>query len=63
MSAVDVLLAFCELAGAKIPEGYVTDGMSQVAVFKGEANFDADQAATLEDGRRCHAARKAGRQK
>ena len=37
ISAVDLLPTFCELAGATPPEGYVADGLSQVAVLKGEA--------------------------
>ncbi|MFK7817761.1 MAG: N-acetylgalactosamine-6-sulfatase, partial [Planctomycetaceae bacterium] len=27
---------FCEVAGAKLPEGYVSDGVSQVQVLKGK---------------------------
>ena len=37
ISAVDLLPAFRELAGAKIPEGHAPDGLSQVPVVKGEA--------------------------
>ncbi|MCB1212283.1 MAG: sulfatase-like hydrolase/transferase, partial [Verrucomicrobiales bacterium] len=35
ISAVDLLPTFCELAGAKMPEGYQPDGISQVAVLNG----------------------------
>lgn len=35
ISAVDLLPTFCELAGAKLPEGYAPDGVSQVAALKG----------------------------
>ncbi len=37
ISAVDLLPTFCDLTGAKTPEGYHPDGISQVAVLKGEA--------------------------
>jgi arylsulfatase A-like enzyme len=35
VSAVDLLPTFCELAGAKLPEGYVPDGVSQVDALTG----------------------------
>ena len=35
ISAVDLLPTFCELAGAKFPEGYQPDGRSQVATLLG----------------------------
>ena len=35
LSAVDVLPTFVELAGAKVPEGYVSDGESIVSALKG----------------------------
>jgi N-acetylgalactosamine-6-sulfatase len=35
ISAVDLLPTFCELAGAKLPNSYQPDGLSQVAVLKG----------------------------
>lgn len=35
ISAVDLLPTFCELAGAKLPESYRPDGVSQVAVLMG----------------------------
>jgi len=38
LSAVDLLPTFCEIAGAKPPSGYVPDGVSQVAAFKGRAS-------------------------
>ena len=37
ISAVDLLPTLCELTGAKMPEGYLPDGISQVAVLKGQA--------------------------
>lgn len=37
ISAVDLLPTFCELAGAELPAAYAPDGVSQVAVLKGEA--------------------------
>ena len=37
ISAVDLLPTFCEVAGAKPPEGYMPDGISQVEVLKGKA--------------------------
>ncbi len=36
ISAVDLLPTFCEIAGADLPDSYVGDGVSQVAVLKGE---------------------------
>ncbi|MDF1826176.1 MAG: sulfatase-like hydrolase/transferase [Verrucomicrobiales bacterium] len=36
ISAVDLLPTFSELAGAALPDGYEPDGVSQVAVLKGE---------------------------
>lgn len=36
LSAVDLLPTFCEIAGAKLPEGYVPDGVSQVKALVGE---------------------------
>ena len=35
ISAVDLLPTFCEIAGAKLPEGYNSDGLSQVNALKG----------------------------
>lgn len=35
ISAVDLLPTFCELAGARLPEGYRPDGISQVATLLG----------------------------
>jgi len=37
ISAVDLLPTFCELAGAPLPDSYKPDGISQVAVLKGNA--------------------------
>jgi arylsulfatase A-like enzyme len=37
ISAVDLLPTFCEIAGAKLPDGYRPDGVSQVAVLKGKS--------------------------
>lgn len=37
MAAVDLLPTFCEIAGAKYPEGYEPDGESILAAIKGEA--------------------------
>lgn len=37
ISAVDLLPTFCEIAGAKVPAAHQPDGVSQVAVMKGEA--------------------------
>jgi len=36
ISAVDLLPTFCEIAGAKLPEGYQPDGLSQVGTLKGQ---------------------------
>jgi arylsulfatase A-like enzyme len=36
ISAVDLLPTFCEVAGVDLPETYVPDGLSQVAVLKGK---------------------------
>ena len=36
ISAVDLLPTFCEIAGVELPAGYTPDGVSQVAVLKGE---------------------------
>ena len=36
MSAVDLLPTFCEIAGAKLPESYKPDGISQVNTLKGK---------------------------
>ncbi|MCM8531601.1 MAG: sulfatase-like hydrolase/transferase, partial [Lentisphaeraceae bacterium] len=35
ISAVDLLPTFCEIAGAKLPDDYVPDGISQVAALNG----------------------------
>jgi len=35
LSAVDLLPTFCELAGAKTPDGYKSDGLSQVKALMG----------------------------
>lgn len=35
ISAVDLLPTFCELAGARLPEGYQPDGLSQIDILKG----------------------------
>lgn len=37
ISAVDILPTFCDIAGAELPENYNTDGVSQLATFKGAA--------------------------
>ena len=37
ISAVDLLPTFCEIAEAQLPEDYVPDGVSRVAVLQGEA--------------------------
>ena len=37
ISAVDLLPTFCELAGAKLPNSYQPDGLSQVATLRGRA--------------------------
>jgi len=37
ISAVDLLPTFCELAGARPPDGYQPDGISQVTTLKGNA--------------------------
>ncbi len=36
ISAVDLLPTFCEIAGAKLPDGYQPDGVSQVAALMGK---------------------------
>jgi arylsulfatase A-like enzyme len=36
LSAVDLLPTFCEIAGAKLPDTYKPDGMSQVQTLKGK---------------------------
>jgi len=36
ISAVDLLPTFCEIAGAERPEGYESDGQSQLSVLTGE---------------------------
>ena len=36
ISAVDLLPTFCEAAGVELPVGYEPDGLSQLAVLKGE---------------------------
>ena len=36
MSAVDLLPTFCEIAGAKLPESYKPDGISQVSTLQGK---------------------------
>jgi len=41
ISAVDLLPTFCELAGAKLPEDYKPDGVSQVSSLLSEAKADA----------------------
>ena len=38
ISAVDLLPTFCELAGAKFPEGYRPDGISQIEVLQGKVS-------------------------
>jgi arylsulfatase A-like enzyme len=35
LSAVDLLPTFCEVAGAAVPEGYQSDGISQLAALRG----------------------------
>lgn len=45
LSAVDLLPTFCELAGAKLPEGYRPDGISQVAALMG--NGESTRARPL----------------
>jgi N-acetylgalactosamine-6-sulfatase len=37
ISAVDLLPTFCEIAGAKLPENYKPDGISQVSTLLGKA--------------------------
>ena len=37
ISAVDLLPTFCEIAGAKLPDSYQPDGVSQLAQIQGEA--------------------------
>lgn len=37
ISAVDLLPTFCEIAGARLPEGYEPDGVSQLAVLTGKS--------------------------
>ncbi len=37
ISAVDLLPTFCEIAGARLPDNYKPDGISQVSVLMGEA--------------------------
>ena len=37
ISAVDLLPTFCELAGAKLPNSYQPDGLSQLATLRGRA--------------------------
>ncbi len=46
ISAVDLLPTFCELAGAKLPEGYQPDGLSQVVVLQGTALLGSALQAT-----------------
>jgi arylsulfatase A-like enzyme len=43
MSAVDLLPTFCELAGAKLPESYQPDGISQVAALMGNGESTRDK--------------------
>ena len=38
ISAVDLLPTFCELAGAKLPQGYQPDGISQIEVLQGKVS-------------------------
>ena len=38
LSAVDLLPTFCEIAAASLPEGYIADGVSQVAALQGRPN-------------------------
>lgn len=38
ISAVDLFPTFCELAGAKLPEGYQPDGISQIEVLQGKVS-------------------------
>lgn len=38
ISAVDLLPTFCEIAGAKLPETYQPDGISQVTTLKGKGS-------------------------
>ena len=49
ISAVDLLPTFCELAGAKLPEAYRPDGVSQVATLFGKNQPDEEQGVVLED--------------
>ncbi|MBA2115222.1 sulfatase family protein [Bremerella alba] len=37
ISAVDLLPTFCEIAGAKLPDGYQADGVSQVVQLQGKS--------------------------
>ena len=39
LSAVDLLPTFCELAGAKFPQGYRPDGLSQVKALQGKGQL------------------------
>jgi arylsulfatase A-like enzyme len=43
LSAVDLLPTFCELAGAKLPESYQPDGVSQVAALMGNGESTRDK--------------------
>ena len=38
ISAVDLLPTFCEVAGAKLPENYQPDGISQLSTLRGEVS-------------------------
>lgn len=38
ISAVDLLPTFCEIAGAKLPDSYQPDGLSQVAAIMGKSS-------------------------
>ena len=48
LSAVDLLPTFCEIAGAKLPEYYSPDGMSQVSTLKGKGQKSSSKTALLE---------------
>jgi len=44
ISAVDLLPTFCELAGARLPEDYKPDGVSQVATLLGKSSTTRSKA-------------------
>ena len=38
ISAVDLLPTFCDVAGVKLPSGYLSDGLSQLSALTGDAS-------------------------